>query len=302
MSSDLNIISHIALDDKIFFTEKKERKVMNQLGGPVSYASCVLPILPIKGRCITSIGKDFPKEYQDYLSQLRNCSFEYRHSEKTTRFLHKIYPESRTLYLLERANNLDDFLREFPNSKGCLVSPVYKEISQESVDWICRENDYVGIDVQGFMRGIDTNNKIIFNYEPEQLSELVRKATIVKFSLNEAMHYTQEKSLTEILNKLPSHNIQIVTMGESGLIFSQNGGYYRLKAPNIIERDPTGAGDVMMTGMLAKLIKCNEFKFSISFGMALASKKVQMTELEVLPQINYTEIAEEIMESLERLE
>ena len=63
MKVDLNIISHAVLDDKIFFTKGEKKEVKNQLGGPDSFASTIFPVLSIKGRCITTVGIDFPKEY-----------------------------------------------------------------------------------------------------------------------------------------------------------------------------------------------------------------------------------------------
>ncbi len=301
MKVDLNIISHAVLDDKMFFTETGKKEVKNQLGGPVSFASTIFPVLSIKGRCITTIGRDFPKEYLEYFSQIKNYHFEYEFSEKTTRFLHKIYENFRFLYLLEQASNLDEYITEFPGAKGCLISPIYHEVTSKTVDWACEEHDYIGIDVQGFMRGLDVNNKIVLLYNPQILSELTKNASFVKYSLNEAQHYTQKKSYMEILEGLPSNNTQIVTLGSEGLLFSKNEQYYKLSAPYRIERDPTGAGDVLVSGILSKLVETGDLEISIAFGMALAAEKVQMNRLQPLASNDYMKIAEKILESLEQL-
>ena len=302
MKVDLNIISHAVLDDKIFFTKGEKKEVKNQLGGPVSFASTIFPVLSIKGRCITTVGKDFPKEYLDYFSQIKHCHFEYAYSKKTTRFLHKIYENSRSLHLLEQASQLDEFVTNFSGAKGCLISPVYHEVTSKTVEWACEEHDYIGIDVQGFMRGLDTNNKIIPLYNPQMLSELTKNTSFVKYSLSEAQHYTQKKSYIEILEGLPSHNTQIVTLGREGLLFSKNEQYYKLSAPSRIERDPTGAGDVLVSGILSKLVETNELEVSIAFGMALAAEKIQMDRLQSLASKDYMKISETILESLEKLE
>ncbi|MCK5408989.1 MAG: hypothetical protein KAJ30_01885, partial [Candidatus Heimdallarchaeota archaeon] len=183
---DLNIISHVVLDDKIFFTKDEEKEVKNQLGGPVSFASTIFPVLSIKGRCMTTLGRDFPKVYLEYFSQIKNCHFEFDYSEKTTRFLHKIYENSRYLYLLEQASNLDEYITKFPGAKGCLISPVYHEVTSKTVEWACEEHDYIGVDVQGFMRGLDTKNKIIPLYNPQILADLTKDTSFVKYSLKEA--------------------------------------------------------------------------------------------------------------------
>jgi len=299
---DLNIISHTVLDDKIFFTKDEKKEVKNQLGGPVSFASTIFPVLSVKGRCITSVGSDFPREHLDYFSQIKNCHFEFDYSKKTTRFLHKIYENFRFLYLLEQASNLDEYITEFPGARGCLISPVYHEVTSKTVDWACEEHDYIGIDVQGFMRGLDVNNKIILLYNPQILSDLTKNASFVKYSLNEAQHYTQKKAYLEILEGLPSHNTQIVTLGREGLLFSKNDLYYKLSAPSRIERDPTGAGDVLVSGILSKLVETDDLEISIAFGMALAAEKVQIDRLQSLASNDYMKIAETILESLEKLE
>jgi sugar/nucleoside kinase (ribokinase family) len=299
---DLNIISHAVLDDKIFFTETAKKEVKNQLGGPVSFASTIFPVLSIKGRCITTVGRDFPKEYLEYFSQIKNCCFEFDNSKKTTRFLHKIYENFRFLYLLEQASNLDEYITKFPGAKGCLISPVYHEVTSKTVEWACEEHDYIGVDVQGFMRGLDTNNKIVPLYNPQMLSELTKNTSFVKYSLNEAQHYTQKRSYIDVLEGLPSHNTQIVTLGREGLLFSKNEQYYKLSAPSRIERDPTGAGDVLVSGILSKLVETDDLEISIAFGMALAAEKVQMDRLESLASKDYMKIAETILESLEKLE
>jgi len=299
---DLNIISHTVLDDKTFFTEDEKKEVKNQLGGPVSFASTIFPVLSIKGRCITTIGRDFPKEHLEYFSQIENCNFEYVYSEKTTRFLHEIYENFRFLYLLERASNLDEYITEFSGAKGCLISPVYHEVTSKAVEWACEEHDYVGVDVQGFMRGLDANNKIILLYNPQLLSELTKSASFVKYSLDEAQHYTQQKSYVDIMTGLPSHNSQIVTLGKEGLLFSKNGHYYKLSAPPRFERDPTGAGDVLVSGILSKLVETDDLEISIAFGMALAAEKVKLDRLQPLASNDYMKIAETILESLEKLE
>ncbi len=302
MKVDLNIISHAVLDDKIFFTKGEKKEVKNQLGGPVSFASTIFPVLSIKGRCITTVGIDFPKEYLEYFLQIKNCCFEYDFSEKTTRFLHKIYENSRSLYLMEQASKLDEFVTKFPGAKGCLISPVYHEVTSKTVEWAYEEHDYIGLDVQGFMRGLDTNNKVVLLYNPQILSELTNDASFVKYSLKEAQHYTQKKSYLEILEGLPSNNTQIVTLGGEGLLFSNNEQYYKLSAPSRIEIDPTGAGDVLVSGILSKLVETDDLEISIAFGMALAAEKIQMNRIQPLASNDYMKMAETILESLEKLE
>jgi len=122
---DLNIISHIVLDDKVFYTEHPPRKITEQLGGPAAYASMVIPLLQSNTQCITSIGKDFPEGYLLYLNSIKNYGLKIETSEKTTRFLHEIRHNRRTLYLLAQAQSLDNSLFVLEGGRMCLLSPVF---------------------------------------------------------------------------------------------------------------------------------------------------------------------------------
>ncbi|NPD87460.1 MAG: hypothetical protein HGN29_01970 [Asgard group archaeon] len=297
MKADLNIISHIVLDDKIFYTEHPPRKITEQLGGPVAYASMVIPLLQASTQCITSIGKDFPEEYLLYLNSIRNYGLKIENSEKTTRFLHEIHHDHRTLFLVAQAKSLDNSLFLLEGGKACLLSPVFEEISKSSVEWSRDNHDWVGVDVQGFVRKKDENGKIYSYFDQSFFRYLIQKNDFVKYSLNEAMSFTKQKAHREILDKLPKNNVQIVTIGNKGIIYSDNGQFYKLDAPTQDIKDPTGAGDVFITAFLIKYLETKEVDFSLSFGMAIAAEKVHYDEIQILPKKNYKSIAEKILES-----
>jgi hypothetical protein len=195
---DLNIISHVVLDDKIFYTEQPPRKITEQLGGPAAYASMVIPLLQANTQCITSIGKDFPEGYLLYLNSIRNYGLKIETSEKTTRFLHEIHHDHRTLFLLAQAQSLDNSLFLLEGGKACLLSPVFEEISRFSIEWSKDNHDWVGVDVQGFTRKKDENGKIYSYFNQSFFSYLIQKNDFVKYSLNEAVSYTKQKSHREI--------------------------------------------------------------------------------------------------------
>ncbi|MHA2357956.1 MAG: PfkB family carbohydrate kinase [Candidatus Heimdallarchaeaceae archaeon] len=302
MTVDLNILSHVVLDNKIFFTEYPPKKIDSQLGGPASYASMVIPLLPIKAQCITSVGEDFPEGYRLYLSTVKNYSFLISTSKRTTRFLHEIYKDRRILYLHEQANPLDNLLIMQDGGRACLLSPVFKEISKFSVEWAIDNHNWVGVDVQGFSREKDESGKIYANFKRDFFSFVTNSVNFVKYSLNEAKNFTKKDSYPDILNKLPHNNVQIVTMGNKGLLYSDHGQFYKLTAPVQEVTDPTGAGDVMIAGFLTKFIETEELDLALAFGMALAAEKVTFSEIKTLTNKDYISIAEGILETKERIE
>ena len=295
MSTDLNVISHLVLDDKEFLDVKPVKKEKSVLGGPPAYATMVTPLLSLKTRIITSVGKDFPEAYLLYLSSINRLELEILVGEKSTKFLHKIYKDRRTMFLLAHADNLDEFVEEQKGAKAALISPVFREISNLSVKWAKNNHEYVGLDVQGLVRNIDRNRKVILEFDNECVKSTIEDVDIVKFSLDEAEAFTLKKSYSDIFKSLPKNVTNVITSGTQGVVFNESDKIYRLKSPIRNELDPTGAGDVMMTGILAEIINNKDVGFCIAFGMALAAEKVQFSKIRTLSSKNYSQIAEEIL-------
>ncbi|MCG3215858.1 MAG: hypothetical protein KAS63_04045 [Candidatus Heimdallarchaeota archaeon] len=297
MNIDLNIISHVALDDKVFYSEQTSRKVSSDLGGPISFATMIIPLINKKIVGITSFGKDFPKEHLQYLNSIENFQLKFFHSDETTKFLHEIYEEKRKLYLLSKAQKLDDFMQSQEGGKSCLLSPVFHEISESSIKWAIENHEIVGVDIQGFIRKIDSEKEISLSFDRKFISWLIQSVDIVKFSFNEAAKFTKKDSLKEIMSLLPQNNIQIVTMSEKGLAFSKNGRYFHMAAPVVKKKDPTGAGDVFMTYLLSEMDFQEDIEYLVAYGMALAAEKVKYQKIGALPAQKYEKITEEIMQT-----
>ena len=301
MKTDLNIVSHVVLDDKMFHSIGPERISYSELGGPAAYSTMALPVIKTKTRIITAIGKDFPEAFIHYLSSIPDLEIETLISEVTTRFHHEIFTKHRILRLLAQAENLDEFVQDQKGAKACLLSPVYNEISKQTVTWAKENHNIVAIDIQGFIRATGEDNKIIWKYERDYLKSLIQEVDYVKFSLDEVQPFVGKQKIESILQALPENNVQIVTMGERGLVYSDHGSFYRLRAPKVKEKDPTGAGDVLMTAMLAKYNQTQDTQFSLAFGMALAAEKVQFQRIQSLPIKNYDEIAKRILDKAEKI-
>ncbi len=301
MKADLNIISHLVLDDKRFHSMGPDKETYSELGGPAAYSTMVVPIIDSKTRILTAIGKDFPEAFIHYLSSIQNLEIETLICESTTRFHHDIFPKYRVLRLLSQAENLDEFIQTQKGAKACLLSPVFREISKTSVLWAKENHDVTSLDIQGFIRSVDQNNQIIWKYDKEEIDWLIETVDFVKCSLHEIKQFSGKNTIEEIMDFFPKNNVQLVTMGEKGLIYSDKGSVYRLTAPRRKEKDPTGAGDVLMTALLSKYNKTKDVSFSIAYGMALAAEKVEHEKIQDLPSKNYEEVAERILETSVKL-
>ena len=98
------------------------------------------------------------------------------------------------------------------------------------------------------------------------------------FSLTEAISFTKQSSSVKILENLPKNNIQIVTMGVNGIIYSDQGKYYQIETQVRKERDPTGAGDTYAGSYIYSLLmRSRELSENAVFASAAASQMVEAT-------------------------
>ena len=299
MQVDLNIIGHLVLDDKEFINLGPPNAEASVLGGPPAYSTMVIPLFSNKTRIITAIGQDFPEAYLHYLSSIKNLELKILECKNSTRFLHQIYSDRRVLFLLSQADHLDSFLGKQKGAKACLISPVFSEISASGMDWVKENHEFIGIDIQGFVRNIDKNNKIILEFDSGAVKSIIKRVNMVKFSLDEAQSFTQKKSFTEIFDYLPKSTTNLITLGTQGVIFNIKNTIFKMRAPTKKEADPTGAGDVLMTGIMCGFLDSNDIEYSIAYGMALAAEKVHYNRIQMLPQKEYNLIAEKILDSKE---
>ncbi len=291
---NLTVMSHVVVDDKCFYLNDTYY-LPNQLGGPISFSSLATEQLKISTRCITSFGLDLPKDHLNYLSSLSHLKICNNQSKLTTRFHHDIYASHRVLRILEEANNIDNYIAEFDPSKACLLSPVFHEVTGLGVSWIRDNYDLIAMDVQGFIRDKDNNNKIIPNNSKDQISAIIHQGDFVKFSFKEAKNFTGKDSLPRMFSSLPQNNVQIITLGIDGLAYSDHGKCYTLRAELVKEIDPTGAGDVFLAGFIANYLRTEELDISLAVGMALASESVKYQGVNPLPDIDYEKKAENIL-------
>ncbi len=302
VKADLDIVSHIVLDDKTLFRKQSERKLGLQLGGPVAYATVAIPLFSSMVRGITAYGSDLPTKYVSFLTSFDNYTIHNNPSKCTTKFHHEIHHEYRTMYVNSLANPLDNFFMDLEKAKNCFISPVFHEIKPKTV--LKAKSEYDGIvagDIQGFIRNKDREGKISKNFQDPFLQDLIKKLDIVKYSINEVKGATHKTSLKDILSSLPKNNIQIITMGNRDLIYSNRGKHFKLTPPNVKELDPTGAGDVFMTAFLLKYIQTQELDFALSFGCALASEHVKTLGITKQPKKRVDELVTQILETKKQL-
>jgi sugar/nucleoside kinase (ribokinase family) len=188
-----------------------------------------------------------------------------------TNFLLDYSNHSRTLTLKTRSPDLKfEDIPEFYFSnppKIIVLAPLCNEISYDYVSKILEAfpNAYIGIDLQGFMRNIDTSGRVSYTREDSTISnitkiiDLIGDRLILKGSEIEMKMLSNEDVPDKIMNSCNDFNnnaIYIMTMGEAGSRVMKCGEEL-LKIPAYKPQrviDETGPGDVYLAIFLYELI------------------------------------------------
>lgn len=269
-----NIIfaGHFAIDKIIRF--KHLSKAF--LGGSTTYCSLALRAYTqdVNIGIISHIGKlNFKLSLLDAVTSkdinLRGVKYS---NVKNTKFILDYFNHSRTLTLKSRSPDLEfkDIPQEYlVNSPDVIVLvPLCNEISFEYVSQISKmvPNVLIGIDLQGFLRNIDNQGKVSYQYSEEIISNinkiinLIGDNLILKGSEEEikllAKEYNDSNKVMNNFEKYNTNGLFIMTLGDKGSMIYKK-GYPILKIPAFKPKkvsDETGAGDVYFSIFLYEFL------------------------------------------------
>ena len=257
------IASHVALDEIIdVWGEKTE-----SLGGPVCYGSILAKTFNLSTFVATRVGNDIDGKLQ----LLKDCNIfltknQVDRSNPTTKFrLILNNSGGRQLFLLSSCSEIN--VNDFVDSDAFLLSPIFKEISQDTLRKVVDNyNDrFIMIDPQGFLRyqnseGLILNRKSIdldlkgvtaIKADPEELSALTGGTTSI-----EGMIKLRDKFKLEF----------VISTGSNSIIFLHKNIVYTIKFKKIDSPDHTGLGDILATGFTCAYLKERDPLWAICFG------------------------------------
>ena len=131
------VLGHCAVD-----TIKIEDSKYEQIGGSACYCGLTARQFGFDVELQTKFGKDFPKQY------LSDNKIKFINSESendTTHFKIEINGSDRKLIL---ENFCEDIIYESTKCDGHLVSPIFNEISDNSLSKIKKDSNFLLIDPQ----------------------------------------------------------------------------------------------------------------------------------------------------------
>ena len=268
----LAIFSHCVLD-----TIKLNDSSYPQVGGPACYGSLTARNLKLDVDLITKFGSDFP--HDDYLVKNKINFHDAISKIPTTKFKIYIKNSDRTLYLEHQCEPV-----EYSNvdADGTLISPVYHEISEKTFELIKQNSNFIFLDPQGFLRRIDSNNKIFL----EQTNLELSKISAIKVSSNEitTLVGSDDENAMKTLQKIGINYVLLTNKREISMLVKDR--IYSLTLPNRKVFDTTGIGDIFSATFCSTILKEKDFFWAFCFagGAAQAALETNQIGLQKVPK------------------
>ncbi|HJR79729.1 MAG TPA: PfkB family carbohydrate kinase [Anaerolineales bacterium] len=273
---DYLVIGHVARD----LTPAGPR-----LGGTVSYAALTARALGLRVGVVTASG---PETSLEPLGGIPVISIE---SPQSTTFENIYTEKGRVQYLRAQAtlidfNSVPELWRRAPIIH---LAPIADEVDavlpKEFSPTLAR------LTPQGWMRQWDSNGRVSSRPWPNA-ERALQQAGAVVISREDA---GGDDELIE--HWAHQTRILAVTEGAAGSVLYWNGDRRRFRAAQVVQVDPTGAGDVYAASFFARLFTTNDPWEAARFASLLASYTVTRVGLDGVPRAD--EIRNSMMEVLQ---
>jgi sugar/nucleoside kinase (ribokinase family) len=276
--SDITTVGHLTIDS---ISLPNRPHPVSVLGGSAAYTSLATRRLDATASVISKIGGDFPQAYLWWLQQegIDLSNVVRLEEEQTTRFELKYNKDltKRKLKLKSKASAIT--VSDLPKSlhaKVIHIAPIAGEISYEVVAKLKKCTGILSVDSQGLMRSFDAEGNV--TYRSSINKRLLSLINIYKSSTEELNAATGHKDTRTAIKAIHDFGVDtvIITLGAKGAVLSIGGTRYNIppcKSAALV--DPTGAGDVFMSGFLTEYIRQKDSLWCACVGSAAASLVVE---------------------------
>jgi len=154
------------------------------------------------------------------------------------------------------------------------VNPLYQEIDTEIIQRARKQSKLLSLEVAGLVRQV--RNGIVTGNFMKDRKEYFAGVDIIHFNERERKFISKETMPRKICEDIQSLGPRIVlyTVGANGS-FILGSEFNELPAFEVVEVDPTGAGDVFTTSFDARYFETADEKVSGLFATAAASFKIE---------------------------
>ena len=267
----LDVISHCTIDT----IEINDSKYVVP-GGPACYCSLTARILKFDVRLHTKFGSDFP--LVDYLIEQKIVFENALSTKQTTQFTLNLVNSERELFLQNKCDPISNITLD---ADSVIISPLFDEISVELFEKIKNDASFVLLDPQGFLRRVNSENKIYLEQTDLNLSGI----SAIKVNSDELRSLTNNSNLDgiKILQKKGIDNV-ILTDKQNISLLSEN-KIYSITLPDIVLNDTTGIGDIFSSAFCCTMLKEKDVLWALSFagGAAQAALESGQIGLEKIP-------------------
>jgi sugar/nucleoside kinase (ribokinase family) len=272
----LGIFSHCTIDEI-----RIGGRVYELAGGPASYCGIAARQLGFDVILCTRFGPNYP--YSDVFAKNKIALREAESQKPTTKFILQINDDERILWLQSMCEEIQ---YEKIDADGILVSPVFNEVAFSTLDKLKKDTGNLFLDPQGFLRRVDSENKIYFERTEIDLSGV----SVLKVDPNEAHQLTGKEGFDGALelHKKVKHVLYTNKRNVSMLYKNKE---YSLQLPDMEIYDTVGIGDIFTATFCCTLLKEKDALWALSFagGAAQAALESKSVGLEKIPPKGATE-------------
>ena len=267
----LDIISHCTIDT----IDLNDSKYVVP-GGPGCYCSLTARALKFDVKLHTKFGSDFT--LADYLTKQKIVFEDAFSNQPTTQFTLQLVNSERTLFLKSKCEEINNIVLDTDN---LIISPLFDEIPLELFEKIKKKASFILLDPQGFLRRVNSENKIHLEHTDLNLSGI----SAIKVNSDELRSLTNSSNLDgiKILQKKGIDNV-ILTDKQDISLLSEN-KIYSITLPDIELNDTTGIGDIFSAAFCCTMLKEKDILWALSFagGAAQAALESRKIGLEKIP-------------------
>ncbi len=265
----LAVFAHCAIDTITIGDDNYE-----QIGGSACYCGLTAREFKFDVDLYTKFGNDFPKQY---LSDNKINLVNSESAKNTTKFAISITGADRTLKLENECEPI-----EYSNTKadGHLVSPIYHEITNETLKKIKDDSNFLFVDPQGFLREKDSQNNVALQKNDIDLSGV----NAIKVNPEEAQQLVSgtHDEMMVALQKKGVEYVLLTNKTEVSLLVKDK--VYSITLPNKEIHDTTGIGDIFCASFCCTMLKEKDYLWALCFAggaaqAALDSKNVGLQKI-----------------------
>ena len=261
----LDVISHCTIDT----IEINDSEYVVP-GGPGCYCSLTARALKFDVKLHTKFGSDFT--LADYLTEQKIVFENAFSTEPTTQFTLQLVNSERTLFLKNKCEIINNVILD---TDSVIISPLFDEIPLELFEKIKNDVNFVLLDPQGFLRRVNSENKIYLERTDLNLTGV----SAIKVNSDELKALTNADHLDgiKILQKKGIDNV-ILTDKQNISLLSEN-KIYSITLPDITLNDTTGIGDIFSAAFCCTMLKEKDVLWALSFGGGAAQAALESGQI-----------------------